>query len=76
MARTPRALANLEAKLISEGKEVPKLVSEALERARNRDDRAVWHRATHQAWRDKERVKRAEELEKQLDQGDEKKKDK
>ena len=71
MARTPRALANLEAKLISEGKEVPKLVTEALARARSRDDKAVWHKATHQAWRDKERVKRADELEKKLE--DEKK---
>lgn len=73
MARTPRALANLEAKLLSEGKPVPKLVSEALERARNRDDRAVWHKATHQSWREKERVKRAEELEKKLEEKDKEK---
>ena len=68
MARTPRALANLKAKLESEGKEVPKLVEEALARAKSRDDRAVWHRATHQEWRDKERVKRADELEKKLEE--------
>jgi len=74
MARTPRALANLKAKLESEGKEVPKLVEDALARAKSRDDRAVWHRATHQSWRDKERVKKAGELEKQLKE--EKKKEK
>ncbi len=66
MARTPRALANLKAKLISEGKEVPKLVEEALARAKARDDRAVWHKALHQEWRDEARVKKADELEKKL----------
>jgi enoyl-CoA hydratase/carnithine racemase len=60
MARTPRALANLKAKLESEGKEVPKLVSEALARAAARDDRAVWQKALHQEWRDKSRVAKAE----------------
>jgi enoyl-CoA hydratase len=60
MARTPRALANLKAKLDGEGKEVPKLVLEALARAQARDDKAVWEKALHQEWRDKERVARAE----------------
>ncbi|MFC2069878.1 enoyl-CoA hydratase-related protein [Chloroflexota bacterium] len=62
MARTPRALANLKEKLESEGKEVPKLVLEALARANARDDKAVWQKALHQEWRDKERVVKAEKL--------------
>ena len=53
-------MANLKAKLESEGKEVPKLVVEALARAGSRDDEAVWQKALHQEWRDKERVARAE----------------
>ena len=64
MARTPRALANLKAKLESEGQPVPKLVLDALARAAARDDRAVWQKALHQEWRDKERVARAEALDK------------
>jgi enoyl-CoA hydratase/carnithine racemase len=69
MAGTPRALANLEAKLISEGKEVPTLVKEALERARNRDDSKVWEKALNQPWRDKNRVKSANELAKLRKEG-------
>ena len=68
MARTPRALANLKAKLVSEGKEVPKLVEEGLARAKARDDKAAWQKALHQGWRDKERVKKADELRKKFDQ--------
>jgi enoyl-CoA hydratase len=60
IARAPRALANLKAKLESEGEEVPKLVIEALNRANYRDDAAVWQKALHQEWRDQERIKRAE----------------
>jgi enoyl-CoA hydratase len=60
IARAPRALANLKAKLESEGEEVPKLVIEALNRANSRDDAAVWQKALHQEWRDQERIKRAE----------------
>lgn len=60
MARTPRAFANLKAKLESEGKEVPKLVLEALARAAARDDKALWQRALHQEWRDKVSIEAAE----------------
>lgn len=60
MARTPRAFANLKAKLESEGAEVPKLVLEALARSSFRDDKGVWEKALHQEWRDKYRVERAE----------------
>ena len=60
MARTPRALANLKIKLESEGKEVPKLVLEALARANARDDKAVWQKALHQEWRDKESIAKAD----------------
>jgi enoyl-CoA hydratase len=60
IARAPRALANLKAKLESEGKEVPKLVLEALARANARDDKEVWQKALHQEWRDKERIQKAE----------------
>lgn len=66
MARTPRALDNLRLKLESEGQPVPKLVTEALARAAARDDRAVWQKALHQEWRDKERVKKAEQLDKKM----------
>jgi enoyl-CoA hydratase len=66
MARTPRALGNLKAKLESEGKAVPKLVADALARAAARDDRAVWQKALHQEWRDKNRVAKAEELDKKM----------
>ena len=70
MARTPRALDNLRAKLESEGKEVPQLVLEALARAKSRDDRAVWEKALHQEWRDKERIARAEAEAKKHDEKD------
>ncbi len=60
MARTPRAYANLKAKLESEGADVPSYVSEALARAAARDDRAAWERALHQDWREQYRIQRAE----------------
>jgi enoyl-CoA hydratase len=72
MARTPRALANLKAKLESEGQPVPKLVLEALARAASRDDRAVWQKALHQEWRDKNRVAKAEELDKKAHEAEKK----
>jgi enoyl-CoA hydratase/carnithine racemase len=55
IGRTPRALANLKAKLESEGKEVPQKIIDALERAEKRDDKARWEKATQQSWRDKRR---------------------
>ena len=70
IARAPRALANLKAKLESEGKEVPKLVLDALARANSRDDAAVWQKALHQEWRDKERIGRAEAEAKARDKKD------
>jgi len=73
MARTPRALANLKAKLESEGKEVPQLVLEALDRASKRDDKAVWQKALRQEWRDKERIARAEAEAKEHDEKTKKK---
>lgn len=60
IARTPVALANLKAKLESEGKEVPENVRAALVRAVERDDRATWQRSLHQEWRASDRVARAE----------------
>lgn len=60
MGRTPRALANLKAKLESEGKEVPEQVLAALARAATRDDKAQWQKALRQEWREKHRVERAE----------------
>ena len=60
MARTPRALSNLKAKLESEGAEVPSVVLEALARASSRNDRAAWDRALQQEWRANYRRERAE----------------
>ncbi|MBI4283659.1 MAG: enoyl-CoA hydratase/isomerase family protein [Chloroflexi bacterium] len=59
-ARTPRALEALKLKLESEGKEVPKHVREAVERAAQRNDLAAQQRAFTQSWRDPARVARAE----------------
>lgn len=59
MARAPRAIANLEAKLNVEGKQVPGYALTALERARERDDRAFWQRALTQDWRDDRSKERA-----------------
>ncbi len=53
IARTPRALANLKAKLESEGKEVPQFIVNALERASKRNDKERWQKATQQSWREK-----------------------
>ena len=61
MARTPRALANLKARLESQGQEVPPHVAEALGRAAQRDDRGAWQQALTQSWRDPGHIKRAEE---------------
>lgn len=74
MARTPRALLNLKLKLESEGKEVPRQVEEAIARAKARDDKAAWHKALHQEWRDKKRVKKADELTKKFEQWEKDKK--
>ena len=60
MARTPVALANLKAKLESEGAEVPEHVLTALARAAARDDKATWQRALHQEWRDQTRIGRTD----------------
>lgn len=60
MARTPKALANLRAKLESERAEVPQNVLGALARAGERDDRAAWERATRQEWREKGHLDRAD----------------
>lgn len=59
MARTPKALANLKAKLESEGAEVPQIVLDAVARAAARDDRAAWDRALSQEWRDRGQAQRA-----------------
>ena len=60
MARTPVAYYNLAQKLLSEGKEVPEQIIEALQRATVRDDRGSWQRALHQEGREPERVARAD----------------
>lgn len=60
MARTPRALANLKAKLESQGEGVPPHVHEALARAAQRDDRGAWERALRQSWREQGHIQRAE----------------
>lgn len=60
IARTPVALANLRAKLESEGAKVPQHVLAALARAAARDDKATWQKALSQSWRDSSRVKRAQ----------------
>lgn len=60
MARTPRALAGLKAKLESEGKTVPDNVRDALIRAGARDPEAAWARDLQASWRDPESRARAE----------------
>lgn len=60
IARTPVALANLKAKLDSEGAKVPENVLAALARAATRDDKATWEKALHQEWRDRGRAKGAD----------------
>jgi len=59
-ARTPVALANLKAKLDSEGKEIPAHVKKAIDRVAARDDKATWHKVLHAEWRDPKRVARAD----------------
>ena len=60
-ARTPVALANLKAKLESEGKKVPEHVAKALARAAARDDKATWQRVLHDDWiEDEKRRARAD----------------
>ena len=60
MARTPVSYYNLTQKLLSEGREVPEQIIEALQRAVVRDDRGSWQRALHQEGREPARVARAE----------------
>ncbi len=59
MARTPRALAALKAKLDSEAKPVPQNVLDALARAAARDPQASWAKALDAEWRDPENRERA-----------------
>ena len=64
MARTPRALDALRAKLISEGKPVPANLQGALDRAAARDPKASWERDLQASWRDpknREQAKRDRE---------------
>ncbi len=58
MARTPRALEALRAKLEGEGKEVPENVAAAIARAAARDDRKSWEKSLKQSWREKGRAER------------------
>jgi enoyl-CoA hydratase len=60
IARTPVALANLAAKLESEGKPVPEHVRAAIDRAASRDDKGTWQKALHQGWRSQERLARTD----------------
>ena len=60
MARTPRALAALKAKLESEAQPVPDNVRDALLRAGARDPEAAWARDLQASWRDPESRARAE----------------
>ena len=60
IARTPVALRSLEAKYLSEGKPVPEVVTRALRRAKERDDRAKWQKALHQDFRDDKRTARTD----------------
>ncbi len=52
MARTPRALDALRAKLESEGQPVPDNVRDALARANARDPQEAWARDLQASWRD------------------------
>ena len=60
IARTPVAYYNLTQKLLSEGREVPEQIIEALQRAVVRDDKGAWDKAVHQDGREPERVARAD----------------
>lgn len=59
MARTPRALAALKAKLEAEGEPVPQNVLDALMRASARDPQASWAKALDASWRDPANRERA-----------------
>jgi len=59
-ARSPVALRNLRAKLVSMGEEVPISVRAAIARADARDDKATWQRALHQPWRSADRLARTD----------------
>lgn len=59
MARTPRALNALKAKLEAEGNPVPQNVADALQRASARDPQASWAKALDASWRDPENRERA-----------------
>mgnify|MGYP001558770666 CR=1 FL=1 len=59
-ARTPVALANLKAKLESEGAKVPQNVREALARAAVRDDKGKWQQVLHSSWRNPKRMARTD----------------
>ena len=60
MARTPVAYYNLAATLLSQGREVPEHIVEALQRAAVRDDRGAWQRALHQEGREASRIARVD----------------
>ena len=68
MARTPRALQALKAKLEGEGKEVPENVAAAIARAAARDDRKSWEKSLKQSWREKGRAERFENQAKAYDE--------
>ena len=68
MARTPVSYYNLAAKLLSEGRQVPGHIVEALQRAAVRDDRGAWDRALHQQGREAARVERTEAAAKAWDE--------
>ena len=57
MARTPRALENLRIKLETQGEPVPQNVTDALARAKSRDDKSVWKKTLTQKWRDPAKIK-------------------
>ena len=59
-ARSPVALRNLRAKLVSQGQEVPMSIRAAIARADARDDKATWQRALHQPWRSADRLARTD----------------
>ncbi|MBN1190235.1 MAG: enoyl-CoA hydratase/isomerase family protein [Dehalococcoidales bacterium] len=68
MARTPRALMNLKIKLESQGEPVPQALLDAIDRASKRDDKAAWHKALHQDWRDKDSIAKADAEAKKLEE--------
>jgi len=59
MARSPVAYYNLAQYYLSQGREVPEPVIEALQRGLVRDDREAWRRALNQSGREPERLARA-----------------